>query len=70
MVREVDLALRYFQDAVSKRTYEMLPGMYIFYIMYRVAHMDLDFGGFKKKSPTLLCFHHKNKKYTMYKHKE
>ena len=28
MVREVDLALRYFQDAVSKRTYEMLPGMY------------------------------------------
>ena len=27
MVREVDLALRYFQDAVSKRTYEMLPGM-------------------------------------------
>ena len=46
MVREVDLALRYFQDAVSKRTYEMLPGMHIFYIMYRVAHMDLDFGGF------------------------
>ena len=31
MVREVDLALRYFQDAVSKRTYEMLPGMYIVY---------------------------------------
>ena len=26
MVREVDLALRYFQDAVSKSTYEMLPG--------------------------------------------
>ena len=27
-VRDVDLALRYFQDAVAKGTYELLPGTY------------------------------------------
>ena len=53
MVREVDLALRYFQDAVSKRTYEMLPGMYTL-----LQGVPYGYGGILNSY--LLCFQHKN----------
>ena len=35
-VRDVDLALRYFQDAVAKGTYELLPGILIYITMIPV----------------------------------